>query len=541
MRYTAITMGMPSLGAAKSTLRSFLCAVIALAAPGISPYQALAQTVSVQVVAPGAGLAAGAAGAATGISRAAPASQMTLSAISLTPALSPALTPSLVMPSPVVGEVSGVATAGSRVGAAASRNAAPIAAEPAAALPSAIATVRTSRAAPQDKIQAGAAAVVASKFSAVAPRTTFGGLLEAAKPETSQGAAASQTGWRMTRAFDGTGRRMAFADPIDESAAVDAGRAAAEHSTGLSPAAPKAAAGEQKIQVASPQPVKAGWSRGAWRTAAFVAAAALMLAFPAVALAAGGATAAGTAAVTAVTALSTAQPLTSAVGAGVGAIFGLIAPYLRKDGHAPNTAEVMSSMLRYGILGGAGAYVLLDLVKIPVLGLQAAGLSPLSTAVATAALGQTGFQGTFADPATSSADRIMAAFPAVAGALGITLGALMFPAPLLSTLAVGAMTITSVAGAFFSALFKPGRSPIDNGRLMAKGYVLQALFTGLALAVASPWLKAAFYALVAWGFFDVLYTIYREIRSFWYPEPLPPTPPPDPAPVPAPTPTPPAK
>ncbi|MCX5788830.1 MAG: hypothetical protein NTX64_10050 [Elusimicrobia bacterium] len=531
-------MGMPSIGAAKSTLRSLLCAVIALAAPGIAPYQALAQTVSVQVVVPGAGSAAGAAGAATSVSRTAPMSQMTFSApvISLTPALSPVLTPSLAVPSPVVGAASGVGAAASRVGTAASRNAAPIAGDAVVALPSAIATVRTSLAAAQNNIQARGVAVVASKSSAVAPRTTFGGLIEAAKPETTEGAAVSQTGSRLSRAFDGAGRRMAFADPVSESAAVDAGRAAAEQPTGLSPAAPKAAAGEQKTQVASPQPVKAGWSRGAWRTAAFVAAAALMLAFPAVALAAGGATAAGTVAVTAMTTLSAAQPLASAVGAGVGAIFGLIAPYLRKDGHAPNTAEIMSSVLRYGILGGAGAYVLLDLVKIPVLGLQAAGLSPLSSAVATAALGQTGFQGTFADPATSSADRIMAAFPAVAGALGITLGVLMFPAPLLSTLAVGAMTITSVAGALFSALFKPGRSPIDNGRLMAKGYVLQALFTGLALAVASPWLKAAFYAMVAWGFFDVLYTIYREIRSFWYPEPLPPPPPPDPAPAPAPAP-----
>ena len=204
--------------------------------------------------------------------------------------------------------------------------------------------------------------------------------------------------------------------------------------------------------------------------------------------------------------------MVSAVAAAAGAVYGLIASR-HKDGTPTSTGEALSSMLRYGMLAGAGVYVLLDMTQVLFTGLSAVGLKPLSSAVATAALGQSAFQGTFKDPATSPADRIMSTFPAVAGALGLSVGAaLSLAAPsLLFTAAVAAMSATGVASAIYATLFTPGKSPETGPAVMARGYVFQALMTGLALAVASPVLSTVFLALAAWGLWGVLSTTLREI------------------------------
>jgi len=116
--------------------------------------------------------------------------------------------------------------------------------------------------------------------------------------------------------------------------------------------------------------------------------------------------------------------------------------------------------MRYGVLGGAGVYALLDVTQLVFSGTAAIGLQPLTSAVAIAALGRTAFQDKFMDPATSSADRVFGAFPAVAAAVGIsvTMGvaALAVPTlPLAVTIATAAMAATGVATALYAALFKP--------------------------------------------------------------------------------------
>ncbi|MDE2509766.1 MAG: hypothetical protein KGL74_01470, partial [Elusimicrobia bacterium] len=103
------------------------------------------------------------------------------------------------------------------------------------------------------------------------------------------------------------------------------------------------------------------------------------------------------------------------------------------------------------------------------------------------------------------------------------------PAPPLAALAMGAMTVTGVATALYAAIFKLGRSPLAGPALMAKGYVLQALMTGMALAVANPYLTWIFAAMGAAGFALVLWTMGRELISF-LPGHAEPAPPPAPAP-----------
>jgi hypothetical protein len=177
---------------------------------------------------------------------------------------------------------------------------------------------------------------------------------------------------------------------------------------------------------------------------------------------------------------------------------------------------VFSSILRYGVLGGAGAYILLDLSQIATTGVAAIGLKPLTSAIAIAALGRTAFQDKFMAPTTTSADRIMGAFPAVAAAVGISVGigmsALVAPAlPLSFVLATGAMAVTGVATALYAAIFKPGQSLINGPERMAKGYVLQALMMGLALAMTNPYLFWSFAIMGAGGFGLVLWTTALEI------------------------------
>jgi len=210
--------------------------------------------------------------------------------------------------------------------------------------------------------------------------------------------------------------------------------------------------------------------------------------------------------------------MVSAGAAAAGAVYGLIASR-RKDGTPATTGEAMTSMLRYGMLAGAGAYVLLDLTQMLFLGASASGLQPLTSAVATAALGQSAFQGTFKDAATSSADRIMSAFPSVAAALGLSVGVVLtmavpttFLAAALS-IAAGVMSVTGVAAALYAALYTPGKSPENGPARMARGYVLQALMTGMALALSNPYFVVPFLLLGAWGFWDVISTTMRELAS----------------------------
>jgi hypothetical protein len=229
------------------------------------------------------------------------------------------------------------------------------------------------------------------------------------------------------------------------------------------------------------------------------------------------------------------------VAAAVGSVYGAIAAK-GKDGSAASSGEVLGSVLRYGILAGAGVYACMDISQGLLTGVRSA-VSPLPTALATAALGQSAFQGKFADPATSAADRIMSVFPAVATALGLSLttSLLMGVPGLLITAGTAAMTLTGVASLLFSVTYDPAKSPAGGPAHMARGYVLQALMTGLALAVSNQYLVALLAGLAVWGFADVMYasggTVWKFLQDLYHRffPPKGPTPPVQPpAPVPAP-------
>lgn len=316
--------------------------------------------------------------------------------------------------------------------------------------------------------------------------------------------------WRSSRAaldrrFDGAASRAENGDELPVSAAASASAPA--------PLA-KASAPAAKTSISVPAVANAA-RRVLTSRAVKVAAGALLLLLltPGLALAQTAAAPVFTAA-SAVSLLSAYHPLVSAAGAVAGAVYGMYAAR-SKTGEA-SSGEVFASILHYGVLGGAGVFVLMDLTQMAFVGVTAVGLKPLSAAVATAALGRTAFQGKFADPATTSADRIVGAFPAVAAALGISLGvvtALVAP-PIAETLAMGAMSITGAAAALYATIFKVGRSPSEGPARMGKGFVLQALMTGLALAVHGPALFWFFAALGAAGFGLVLWTVGRELWSF---------------------------
>jgi hypothetical protein len=141
------------------------------------------------------------------------------------------------------------------------------------------------------------------------------------------------------------------------------------------------------------------------------------------------------------------------------------------------------------------------------------GLKPLSSAVATAALGRAAFQAKFSDAATTSADRIIGAFPAVAAALGLSIGVNLLPPALSYQLAMTAMAATGVLTAVYAAIFKVGRSPADGPSLMAKGFVLQTLMWGLALALTTPWQVWSFTVMGAAGLGLILWAFGRELWS----------------------------
>jgi hypothetical protein len=106
------------------------------------------------------------------------------------------------------------------------------------------------------------------------------------------------------------------------------------------------------------------------------------------------------------------------------------------------------------------------------------------------------------------------------------------------------MAATGVATALYAAIFKPGQSLVNGPARMAKGYVLQALMMGLALAVHSnPYLFWPFALLGTAGFGLVLWTTALEIWAHRPGAPAQPLPPVTPVPpvTPAPPATPPAK
>lgn len=204
-------------------------------------------------------------------------------------------------------------------------------------------------------------------------------------------------------------------------------------------------------------------------------------------------------------------PLATAIAAVLGALFGLWSTR-SKDGSPPNIGHVFASSLSHGAIAGAAAFTLIDLTKVAFLGTTAAALTPLTAAVATAALAQAAFAAKFMDPATTPADRIMGAFPAVAMAFGLSVSAAAFlPAATMLTLGTAALMITGAATALFTALFRLEKSPAGGPAAMGRGFVLQALMTGLAVALGPSPYALIFFALGAWGFGSVMIATAKEV------------------------------
>jgi len=328
-------------------------------------------------------------------------------------------------------------------------------------------------------------------------------LAETQKPEASAPADAEASGWRWSGLFDLMPRR----ESLSATAPVTA--VASAEKSGVPALEKKTASQPASKQASIPRPVRMAGSRGFARVGTLVLVAALVLALPAVAMAAGPAAAA----VSSLSLLSSLHPLATAATATIGALYGLAAAR-GKDGQT-STGEAMVSMLKYGILAGSGTYLLVGLTQGLFLGFASATLSPLPSAVATGALGASAFQGKFTDPTSTPADRIVNAFPAVAAALGLSVGAIALAATTapLMTLAAGALTLTGVASAVYAALYKHGKSSAEGPAKMGRGFVLQSLMAGLALTVSNPYFALTFAALAAWGFWDVLSTTVREAWS----------------------------
>lgn len=204
-------------------------------------------------------------------------------------------------------------------------------------------------------------------------------------------------------------------------------------------------------------------------------------------------------------------PLATAIAAVLGALFGLWSTRTR-DGSAANAGSVFASALSHGAVAGAAAFTLIDLTKVAFLGASAAALTPLTAAVATAALAQTAFAAKFTDPATTPAERVMGAFPAVAMAFGLSVGAVAFlPAATMLTIGTAALMMTGAATALYTAVFRLEKSPAGGPAAMGRGFVLQALMTGLALALGPSPYALFFFALGMAGFGLVLLATAKEL------------------------------
>jgi hypothetical protein len=441
-------------------LRFLLAASIFLMSPGLAGYAAAAQVVSSR--------ATGAVGAGVqGSLPVVPGAAFSHAGISLMPAS--LITPSLTTPALSVGRT----LTGPMVQAAA-----PVAGQVSVAAPALLA--------PSVAVPGQAAAVQAE-----AVPTALSVLRQGAPAEESRSEPVEASAARMGRAMDGS----LLAKQSDEVPVLAGGL--------VSRAAPlaKAETAAPESKPSLPSPASSSARRAlAVKIILTAAVAAVVLLMPTVALAAGAPVAAG---VTITQVLGYMNPGASIVAAAVGSLYGAFAAK-GKDGKGASTGELFGSILRYGILAGAGVYASTDIAAM-LFGATRAVISPLPTALATAALGQGAFQGKFSDEGTSPADRIMAVFPAIAAALGLSIVEKAVPGVgLLMGYALNAMTVTGVASALFAVTYDPAKSPKDGPSRMARGYVLQALMSGLALAVGNPYLAALFAALAVWGFVDVM-------------------------------------
>jgi hypothetical protein len=200
------------------------------------------------------------------------------------------------------------------------------------------------------------------------------------------------------------------------------------------------------------------------------------------------------------------HPLASAVGSVAGMIYGLFVSRAKDESEA-SAGAVFSSMLRYGTLGGAAVYVLLNMTQMVFSGASAAGIAPLASAVTTASLGRAAFSGRFAYASTTSMERFWGAFPAVAAAVGVSIAAAALVAPIASvTVGTSAMAATGLLSAVYAYLYKPGYTPLNGPAAMARGYVVQALMTGLALSMSNPVLFWSFAAMAGAGFAQTLWS-----------------------------------
>ena len=485
--------------------------LLALAVLLLVPLRASAQVVNAAAVSGGASAVSAAAGASVRAPMAIGAMSLgspslSVQSFSAAPAFAPALTPAALS----------VIPAASRAAAAAA---------PAAALAAAPAAAAADGPTPlQEPLRPGERSLTSD------PRIDTGDTMVHDGPRgrwlvplSSFEQPVEPEGWRSSRSrsnrlFDGENSAAAS---VGEAPVAGSERAAA-------PALLSKSAGERTSAASRGVPAASRVSSTAKSFAKkALLAVALLLALPGIALA----QPVGGPVITSVTALSYLagiQPLAAAAGAVLGAVFGMFAAR-SKDGSPVAAGEVFSSILRYGVLGGASVYVLLDVTHMAFAGVAASPLQPITTAIATAALGRTAFQDKFLDPATSSADRITGAFPAVAAAVGISVLSVMsvLAVPALTvTLATTAMTITGVAAALFAALFKPGQSPLDGPARMAKGFVLQSLMMGLALAMTNQILFAIFGVMGAVGFGMVLWATALEIWAHRPGAPAQPLPPP---------------
>jgi hypothetical protein len=201
-------------------------------------------------------------------------------------------------------------------------------------------------------------------------------------------------------------------------------------------------------------------------------------------------------------------PAATVLTAVAGALFGLWSAR-REDASAGAT---LAAALSHGAIAGAASFALIDLARFAFLGGASAALTPLTAAVATAALAQTAFAAKFTLPSTTPGERILGAFPAVAMAFGLSLAGTTLLAPsLLLTAATAMLMATGAATALYTALFRLEKSPAEGPGAMGRGFVLQALMTGLSLALGPTPYGLFFFALGAWGFIGVMRATLAEV------------------------------
>lgn len=459
-------------------LRPVLVLALSLLAAGTAPYEAAAQTVVAPVRAPAVVGNAGV--AAMGLRTPAPTGLGASALAAPTLSLSPSLTPTLAVPQAVAptARAASVALPAARVSALS----APVGLTAPVAEAGFVADLALigNMSAPKAEDLAGARGTLESLGGSLTSARANRGSLETS----------------LDLSFDGGAlRRASNAVPLPYgSARASLSRPVAAASAVTEPAAPQ-----------TPAPAKRSVPRSGIAAAiAVLAIAGALFAAPSFAIGAAGGVAAA--------AMSYVHPLGGVVGAAVGAAYGLVVAR-KADGSAPGTAELLSSIIRHALIAGAGTYIAFDLAAVYLMGMSPLAMSPLPVTLATAALAQGAFQGKFAEPATTPADRILGAFPAIAAALGLNIGVFFAAPTVLLTAAIGTMSVTGLAAAIYAAVYQPGKSAGEGPTAMTRGFVLQSLMTGLALSMTSPYLVAPFLALAAWGFWDVISTTVSAVEA----------------------------